>query len=155
MEPNLAGSIYVRSFMKFVHYVPFGKQTSLPWTIFKSDWLNFHKSPLKLLGQMEPNYIGSIYGRSFIKCVQFVVIGQQTWPPWAILNSDLLSFLKCSLKTTCPNGTKLGRKHRSMRDPLWRLLILSHSENKHGRHGQFLILIGWILKNLLWNYLAK
>jgi hypothetical protein len=27
MEPNLAGSIYVRSSIKFLHLVPFGQQT--------------------------------------------------------------------------------------------------------------------------------
>jgi hypothetical protein len=27
MEPNLAGSIYVRSSIKFVHLIPFGQQT--------------------------------------------------------------------------------------------------------------------------------
>ena len=97
MEPNLAGSIYVRSFLKFVHFVPIGQQTWPPQAILNSDWLNFQKSsPLKLLGQMEPNFVGSIYGRSFIKIVHFVLIGQETWPPQAILNSDWLSFKKSS-----------------------------------------------------------
>ena len=40
------------------------------------------------MGQMEPNLTGSIYVRSFIKFANFVQIGQQTWPPWAILVSD-------------------------------------------------------------------
>jgi hypothetical protein len=30
MEPSLAGSIYVRSSIKFLHLVPFGQQTWLP-----------------------------------------------------------------------------------------------------------------------------
>jgi hypothetical protein len=30
MEPNLAGSIYVRSSIKFLHLVPFGQQTWPP-----------------------------------------------------------------------------------------------------------------------------
>ena len=97
MEPNLAGSIYVRSFIKFVHFVPIGQQTWPPRAILNSDWLSFQKSsPLKPLGQMEPNLAGSIYGRSFIKFVHFVPIGQQTWPPQAILNSDWLIFQKSS-----------------------------------------------------------
>ena len=97
MEPNLAGSIYVRSFIKFVHFVPIGRQTWPPWVILNSDWLNFQKSsPLKPLGQMEPNFAESIYGRSFIKFVHFVPIGQQIWPPWVILNSDWLNFQKSS-----------------------------------------------------------
>jgi hypothetical protein len=37
-------------------------------------------SPLKLLGQMEPNLSGSIYVRSSIKHLHLVSFGQQTWP---------------------------------------------------------------------------
>ena len=82
MEPNLTGSIYGRCCIKFVHFVPIGRQTWLPWAILNSDWLNFQKSsPLKRLGQMEPNLTGSIYGRSCMKFVHFVPIGQQTCPP--------------------------------------------------------------------------
>jgi hypothetical protein len=33
-----------------------------------------------------------------------------------------------------------------MEGPLWTLLILSRSINKHGHHRQFLFLIGWFLK---------
>jgi hypothetical protein len=36
-------------------------------------------SPLKLLGQMEPNLAGSIYLRSSIKLLYLVPFGQQTW----------------------------------------------------------------------------
>ena len=45
-------------------------------------WLaNVKKSsPLKLLGQMEPNLAGSIYVRSSIKLLHLVPFGQQTWP---------------------------------------------------------------------------
>jgi hypothetical protein len=35
-------------------------------------------SPLKLLGQMEPNLAGSIYVRSSIKLLHLVPFGQQT-----------------------------------------------------------------------------
>jgi hypothetical protein len=35
-------------------------------------------SPLKLLGQMEPNLAGSIYVRSSIKKIHLVPFGQQT-----------------------------------------------------------------------------
>jgi hypothetical protein len=39
-----------------------------PRAILVSDWLMLKKSsPLKLLGQMEPNLAGSIYVRSSIK----------------------------------------------------------------------------------------
>jgi hypothetical protein len=37
-------------------------------------------SPLKLLGQMEPNLAGSIYIRSSIKLLHLVPFDQQTWP---------------------------------------------------------------------------
>jgi hypothetical protein len=40
-------------------------------------WKN--SSPLKLLGQVEPNLAGSIYVRSSIK-IPLVPFGQQTWP---------------------------------------------------------------------------
>jgi hypothetical protein len=36
-------------------------------------------SPLKLLGQMEPNLAGSIYVRSSIKLLHLIPFGQQTW----------------------------------------------------------------------------
>ena len=65
MEPNLAGSIYVRSSIKLLHLVPFGQQTWPPRLILFSDWLMLKKSsPLKQLVQMEPNLAGSIYVRS-------------------------------------------------------------------------------------------
>jgi hypothetical protein len=45
--------------------VLFGQQIWLPRAILVSDWLLLKKSsPLKLLGQMEPNLAGSIYVRS-------------------------------------------------------------------------------------------
>jgi hypothetical protein len=56
MEPNLAGSIYVRSSIKILRFIPFGQQIWLPRAILVSDWLLLNKSsPLKLFGQMEPN----------------------------------------------------------------------------------------------------
>jgi hypothetical protein len=80
-EPSLAESIYIRSSIKFLHFVPFRKQIWPPRAIFVSDWLMLEKSsPLKLLGQMEPNLVGSIYVRSSIKLLHLVPFGQQTWP---------------------------------------------------------------------------
>jgi hypothetical protein len=64
-------------------------------------WLaDFKKSsPLKPLGQMNRNLVGSIYGRSSIKIADFVPIRWQTWLPQAILVSDwLISEKKSSLK---------------------------------------------------------
>ena len=81
MEPNLAESIYIRSSIKFLHFVPFRQQIWPPRAILISDWLMLKKSsPLKLLGQMEPNLAGSIYVRSSIKLLHLIPFGQQTWP---------------------------------------------------------------------------
>ena len=142
MEPNLAGSIYIRSFIKFVHFVSIGRQTWLLWPILNSDWLNFQKSsPLKPLGQIKPNLKGSIYGRSCMKFVHFVPIGRQTWPPWAILNFDWPSLQKYSslkpLDQMEPNltGSIYGRS-------FMKFVHFVPIDDKHGRHGQFLILIG-------------
>ena len=81
MEPNLAESIYIRSSIKFLHFVSFRQQIWPPRAILVSDWLMLKKSsPLKLLDQMEPNLAGSIYVRSSTKPLHLVPFGQQTWP---------------------------------------------------------------------------
>jgi hypothetical protein len=41
--PNLAVSIYVRSSIKFLHFVPFHQQIWLPRAILVSAWLLFKK----------------------------------------------------------------------------------------------------------------
>jgi hypothetical protein len=70
------------------------------------------------------------------------------WPPQTILVSDWLISKKLSpLKPLCQMnrnsvGGILGRSSIKM-------LISFRSVNKHGRHRQFLFLIGWFLKNLL------
>jgi hypothetical protein len=46
--------------------------------------------PLKPLGQMNQNLVGSIYGKSSIKSAHFVPIRLETLPPQAILVSDWL-----------------------------------------------------------------
>ena len=96
MEPNLAESIYVRSSIKFLRFIPFGQQIWLPRAILFSDWLMLNKSSLKLLGQMEPNLAGSIYVRFSIKFLRFVPFGQQIWLPRAIPVSDWLLLNKSS-----------------------------------------------------------
>jgi hypothetical protein len=48
----------------------------------------FKSSPLKPLGQMNWNLVGSIYGRSSLKSAHFVMIHYQTWLPQAIIVSD-------------------------------------------------------------------
>jgi hypothetical protein len=70
---------------------------SIPRAILFSDWLLLKKSsPLKLLGQMEPNLAESIYVRSSIKFLRFVPFGQQIRLPRAILVSDWLLLKKSS-----------------------------------------------------------
>jgi hypothetical protein len=86
MEQNWAGNIYVRSSIKFLRFVPFGKQIWLPRAVLVSDWLMLNKSsPLKLIGQIKRHLAGSIYVRSSVKLLHLVPIGQQTWPPRAII----------------------------------------------------------------------
>ena len=96
MEPSLAESIYVRSSIKFLHFVPFHQQIWPPRAILVYDWLLLKKSPLKLLGQMEPNLAGSIYVRSSMKLLHFVPFRQQIWQPRTILVSDWLLLNKSS-----------------------------------------------------------
>jgi hypothetical protein len=68
-----------KKLLKFLRFVPFGQQIWLPRAILVSDWLMLNKySPLKLLGQMEPNLAGSIYVRYSIKLLHMVPFGQQT-----------------------------------------------------------------------------
>ena len=112
MEPSLAESIYVRSSIKFLHFVPFHQQIWTPRAILVYDWLLLKKSPLKLLGQIEPNLAGSIYVRSSMKLLHFVPFRQQIWQPRTILVSDWLLFKKIFFSETAwPNGAKLGRKN--------------------------------------------
>jgi hypothetical protein len=69
-------------------------------------------SPLKPLGQMNRNIVGSIYGRSSLKIAYFFPIRYQTWPPQTILVSDWLIFFKIFFSVTAwPNESKFGRNH--------------------------------------------
>jgi hypothetical protein len=73
MNRNLVGSIYIMSSIKIAHFVPIRQQTWLPQAILVSDWLISKKySPLKPLGQINRNLVGSIIGRLSIKIVHLV-----------------------------------------------------------------------------------
>ena len=75
MNQNLVGNILRRSSIKIAHLVPIRLQTWPPQTILVCDWLISKKSsPLKPLGQMNRNLVGSILGRSSIKIAHLVPI---------------------------------------------------------------------------------
>jgi hypothetical protein len=116
MNRNMVGSIYGRSSIKIAHFVLFRLQTWPPQAILVSDWLISKKSsPLKRLGQMNRNLVGTILGRSSIMIAHLVPIRLQTWPPQTILVSDWLISKKSSpLKQLCQMnrnlvGSILGR----------------------------------------------
>jgi hypothetical protein len=75
MNRNLVGIILGMSFIKTAHLVPICLQTWPPQAILVCDWLISKKSsPLKPLGQMDRNLVGSILGMSFIKLAHLVPI---------------------------------------------------------------------------------
>ena len=89
MSLNLVGSIYGRFFIKTDRFVPIRLQTLQSQTLLVSDWSISKKYfPLKLLGLMNQNLVGRIYGRSFIKSDRFVPIRLQTLQSQAPLVSD-------------------------------------------------------------------
>ena len=72
------------------------------------DASGFKSSPLKLLGQMNLNLVGSIYGNSSVMIAHFVLIHYQTWPPQTILVFDWLISKKSSpLKPLCQMNRSL------------------------------------------------
>ena len=68
---------------------------------FWLDWFLKYSSPLKPLGQMNRNLVGSILGRSSKKIAHLVPIRLQAWPPQTILVSDWSIFKKSSLLKPC------------------------------------------------------
>ena len=120
-------------------------------------WLaDFLKSsPLKPLGQMNQNLVGSIYGRSSVKIAHFIPIHSQTWPTQTILVSDwLISKKSSSLKLLSQmNRILVGSIYgRSSIEIAHFVLIREQTWPP-----QAIIVSDWsISKNLLlWNCLAK
>ena len=107
------------------------------------------KNPLKLQGQRNCNFVGMMYGRSFIKYIHFMLIRHLTWPPKAILVSDWLKFYKSSAmkQQTQMNINFVGMMYQRF------FTKYPHFVLSRGRHREFLFLIGWNFENLLlWNY---
>jgi hypothetical protein len=94
---------------------------------------------------MNWNFLGSLYGRSSIQIPYFVLIRLQTWPQQAIFVFNWSILKKCS-PLKLPGQINQNLVGGSMEGPLLRLHISSRSAKKHGRHRQFLFMIGWFLK---------
>jgi hypothetical protein len=120
MEPNLAVSIYVRSSINFLHFVPFHQQiwrqgqllfligyclwllisfwslTNMAATGNSYFWLAyFWKSfPQKLLGQMYQSFVGCIYERSSM-VIRFTskLQGMQILTSWTCFQFTLKIYL--------------------------------------------------------------
>jgi hypothetical protein len=95
-------------------FCPDPLKTWPPQAILVSDWLISKKiSPLKSLGQMNRNLVGSILELSSIKIAHLVPIRIQTWPPQAIFVSDwLISKISSPLKLLCQlNRNLVGRMY--------------------------------------------
>jgi hypothetical protein len=75
-KPKLSRNIYGQSSLKIAHLSrSVNKHDRHRQLLFLIDWFFLNSPPLKPFGQMNRNWVGSIYGRSSIKITHFVPIG--------------------------------------------------------------------------------
>ena len=112
MEPNLAVSIYIRSSIKFLHFVPFHQQIWRPWAILVSDWLLFKK----IFSSETAWQNGAKLGRKHLCKILYKASSFGSIRPTnmaAKINSFfwLANAKKIFSETAWPNGDTFGRKH--------------------------------------------
>jgi hypothetical protein len=125
----------------------FVNKHGLPQAILFSDWSFFLNSPpLKPLGQINRNLVGTIYGKSCKK----VVISCWSVDKHGCYRQFLL--LIGRYKTSSPLKP-LGQIKRNLVGSIYgtssiKFVLISRFVNKHGRHRQFLFLIGQFIKKI-------
>ena len=146
MEPNLVGSIYIWSFIKFTHFVLIHQQTWQSQAILVSDWLDMDK-----FFSSETTWPNELI---FYREHQYKVLKVFSFCPDPSTNMDamgnscfwLVNIEKIfSCETAKPNELIFDRKQ------LWavlykNVLISFHSINKHVCLRQNLFPIGWYRK---------
>ena len=113
MEPNLAVSIYVRSSIKFLHFVPFHQQIWPPRAILVSDWLLFKK----IFSSETAWQNGAKLGRKHLCMILYKASSFGSIRSTNMATKINSFFWSANVKkifsseTAWPNGAKLGRKH--------------------------------------------
>ena len=113
MEPTLAVSIFVRSSIKFLHFIPFHQQIWPPRAILVSDWLLFKK----IFSSETAGQNGAKLGRKHLCKILYKTSSFGSIRPTNMATKIISFFWLANVKkifsseTAWPNGAKLGRKH--------------------------------------------